>query len=99
MFLPKAGTADKREAAFGRIVNDLERRWIETGADATTDMINGAIEVAVQNAKAPRHELVNLVTFCNPHDCVLTNNFPSFIFSGSHEGGSLFEGQDLPIPF
>jgi hypothetical protein len=47
----QADGAEKREAAFGLIVNDLEKKGIEIGADVTSSMINAAIEVAVQKIK------------------------------------------------
>jgi hypothetical protein len=47
----QAGGAEKRGVAFGLIVNDLEKKGIEIGADVTTSMINAAIEVAVQKVK------------------------------------------------
>ena len=50
--MEEASGSDKRDAAFGLIVDDLKRQGVVIGAEITTSLINAAIEAAVQKLKA-----------------------------------------------
>lgn len=47
-----ASGADKRNAAYSAIVEDLKQQGIQIGTQVTTSMINAALEAAVQKFKA-----------------------------------------------